>query len=178
MSSSSKPCSPNSHLITRQAFFFFTRCIGAVGDCASYRALREERQWTIFNRADRPGDRAEPRSVGWGNRVKITGDHFAGGAVVTIGGGRRDRCRRRIPDIDHGEDRCAHAAGASDVMRGRSGRTGALPGAFTYDVDTAPVISSVVAHGTRPNEPQNFADLDEEVAVTAAVEDPDTPLTG
>jgi hypothetical protein len=36
------------------------------------------------------------------------------------------------------------------------------------------VITSVTAQGSRPNEPKNFADLDEEVAVTAVVDDPDT----
>ena len=65
--------------------------------------------------------------------------------------------------------------GASDVAVAVAGKTGALPGGFTYEADTAPTITSITAQGTRPNEPQNFADLDEEVSVTAAVQDPDTP---
>lgn len=68
----------------------------------------------------------------------------------------------------------AHATGASDVMVTVAGRSGTLAAAFTYETDTAPVIQSVTAQGTRPNEPKNFADLDEGVTVTAVVQDPDT----
>ena len=68
----------------------------------------------------------------------------------------------------------AHPTGASDVMVTVAGRNGTLPGSFTYDTDSAPVITSVTAQGTRTNEPKNFADLDEEVSVTAVVQDPDT----
>jgi hypothetical protein len=68
----------------------------------------------------------------------------------------------------------SHPTGASDVMVTVAGRNGTLPGAFTYDTDSAPVITSVTAQGTRTNEPRNFADLDEEVSVTAVVQDPDT----
>ena len=69
----------------------------------------------------------------------------------------------------------AHPTGASDVTVTVGGRNGTLAGGFTYDTDTAPVITSVTAQGARPSQPKNFADLDEEVAVTAVVEDPDTP---
>jgi hypothetical protein len=69
----------------------------------------------------------------------------------------------------------SHPTGASDVTVTVAGRNGTLPGAFTYDTDTAPVITSVTAQGTRTNEPRNFADLDEEVSVTAVVQDPEPP---
>ncbi len=65
--------------------------------------------------------------------------------------------------------------GATDVTVNVGGKTGALPGGYTYDADTAPTITSITVQGTRPNEPKDFADLDEEVAVIAVVEDPDTP---
>jgi len=112
--------------------------------------------------------------AGGGTAVHIVGDHFAAGAVVTIGGSMATdvvvesstsitaKTGIRIP-------------GASDVIVAVGGRTGALPGGFTYDVDSAPVITSVTARGTRPNEPKDFADLDEEVGVSAVVADPDTP---
>jgi hypothetical protein len=112
--------------------------------------------------------------AGGGTPVRIAGDHFVAGAVVTIGG---------VPASDVVVESATsiaaktgpRAAGASDVTVSVAGRSGSLPGAFTYDVDAAPVIVSVKAQGTRPNEPLNFADLDEEISVTAVVEDPDTP---
>ena len=110
---------------------------------------------------------------GGGTSIHIGGDHFAGGATVLIGG---------VPATDIVVESAtsitartaAHPTGASDVMVTVSGRSGALAGGFTYETDSAPVIKSVTAQGTRPNEPKNFADLDEEVTVTAVVEDPDT----
>lgn len=55
-------------------------------------------------------------------------------------------------------------------------RTGSLAGAFTYAASNPPVISSISARGTRPNEPANFADVGEEMTVTAIAKDSDTPL--
>ena len=42
---------------------------------------------------------------------------------------------------------------------------------FRVGRNTPPVIRSIVAKGSRPNEPAYFADLDEEITVTATVED-------
>jgi hypothetical protein len=111
--------------------------------------------------------------AGGGTSIHIVGDHFAAGAIVTVGG---------VPSTDVVVESAtsitaktaAHPTGASDVSVTVGGRNGTLPGAFNYDSDTAPVITSVTAQGTRPNEPKNFADLDEEIAVAAVVEDPDT----
>jgi hypothetical protein len=70
------------------------------------------------------------------------------------------------------------AAGSADVAVTVAGKTIVLPSAFTYEAiqSAPPVVTSVVARGARTNEPAGFADLDEEVTVTAAVQDPDTPL--
>jgi hypothetical protein len=112
--------------------------------------------------------------AGGGTAVHIVGDHFAAGAVVTIGGSMAtDVVVESATSITAKTG--IRMPGASDVTVAVGGRTGALPGGFTYDVDSAPVITSVTARGTRTNEPQNFADLDEEVGVTAVVDDPDTP---
>jgi IPT/TIG domain len=112
---------------------------------------------------------------GGGTAVHITGDRFAAGAVVTIGGSMAtDVVVESSTSITAKTG--IRTPGASDVTVAVAGRAGALPGGFTYDADTAPTITSVTAQGTRPNEPKNFADLDEEVSVTAAVEDPDTPV--
>jgi hypothetical protein len=39
-----------------------------------------------------------------------------------------------------------------------------------------PVVDGLTARGTRPNEPPGFADLNEEIQVSASVSDPDTPI--
>jgi hypothetical protein len=112
--------------------------------------------------------------AGGGTAVHITGDHFAAGAVVSIGGSMATDVVVESPTSITAKTGI-RTPGASDVSVSVGGRSGALPGGFTYEADTAPTITSVTAQGTRPNEPKNFADLDEEVSVTAAVEDPDTP---
>ena len=112
--------------------------------------------------------------AGGGTAVHIAGDHFVAGATVMIGGApATDVVVESATSIT--AKTAAHPTGASDVTVTVGGKNGTLPGAFTYDTDTAPVITSVTAQGTRSHEPRNFADLDEEVSVTAVVEDPDTP---
>jgi hypothetical protein len=69
-----------------------------------------------------------------------------------------------------------HAAGVADVVVTSGGKTGSLPLAFTYvapaaTTNTPPVIALLSARGTRPNEPAQFADLDELIDVTAVVTD-------
>ncbi len=75
-----------------------------------------------------------------------------------------------------------HAAGIADVVVTSNGQSGRLTGAYTYraptpTTNTPPVIRSIAAKGTRPNEPAQFADLDEEIAITATVEDAETPIS-
>jgi hypothetical protein len=104
--------------------------------------------------------------AGGGTSIHIVGNHFAGAPATEVIVESATSITAKTT---------AHQTGASDVTVAVGGRNGTLPGAFNYDTDTAPVITSVTAQGTRPNEPKNFADLDEEVAVKAVVEDPDTP---
>lgn len=111
-----------------------------------------------------------------GTSIQISGANFEPGAVVTIGG---------VPATDvvveSGSTIAAKTGpstpGPAEVAVTVGGRTGRLPGAFTYLAVSGgpPVIASIVARGVRPNEPLNFADTGEEIAVTATVEDPDTP---
>lgn len=118
-------------------------------------------------------DPAHGSAIG-GTAVRITGDHFAIGAVVLVGG---------VPATDVVVESATSIAaktgprppGSADVTVTIGGRSGTLAGAFTYDADAPPVVVSITARGMRPNEPQNFADLDEEITVTAAVEDPESP---
>ncbi len=110
-----------------------------------------------------------------GTRVRIAGSNFAAGAVVSIGG---------VAAIDVVVESAAgimattpaHGPGASDVMVTVSGRSGVLASAFTFEVPPGepPVITAIAARGTRQNEPADFADLGEEIAVAASVQDPDT----
>jgi len=108
-----------------------------------------------------------------GTAVRIAGDHFVAGAVVVVGG---------VPATDVVVESATsiaaktgpRAPGSADVMVTVAGRSGTLAGGFTYDLDAPPVVA-IRARGTRPNEPENFADLDEEIVVTAVVEDPETP---
>jgi hypothetical protein len=58
-----------------------------------------------------------------------------------------------------------------------SGRSGSLPGAFTFQAPSIPpAITALSARGSRSNEPSNFADVGEGIIVTATVQDTDTPL--
>jgi hypothetical protein len=111
-----------------------------------------------------------------GTSIHISGANFEAGAVVTIGG---------VPATDVVVESSSaitaktgpSAPGAADVAVTVGGRTGRLPGAFTYLAVSGepPVIASIVARGIRPNEPLNFADTGEEITITATVADPDTP---
>jgi hypothetical protein len=74
------------------------------------------------------------------------------------------------------------AAGTVDVVVTSQGRAATLPRSFTYSAptlveNTPPVIVSIRALGTRPNEPAQFADADETIAVTAFVQDAETPIS-
>jgi hypothetical protein len=108
-----------------------------------------------------------------GTAVRITGGNFGPGAVVTIGG---------VPAIELAVESAtvisaktgAHASGVVEVTVTVGTQSGTLPSAFTYDVVVAnnpPVITALTVRGVRPNEPLSFADLGEEVNVTATVQD-------
>jgi hypothetical protein len=111
-----------------------------------------------------------------GTSIHISGANFVAGAVVTIGG---------VPATDVVVESSSaitaktgrSAPGPADVAVTVAGRTGSLPGAFTYLAVSGeqPVIASIVARGVRSNEPLNFADTGEEITITATVADPDTP---
>jgi hypothetical protein len=73
-----------------------------------------------------------------------------------------------------------HDAGAVDVTVTVGGMSATLKGAFTYAVlgpanNPAPTIKSIKAQGSRSNEPAQFADVGEEIEITASVSDDETP---
>lgn len=113
-----------------------------------------------------------------GTEVTIRGLRFAAGATVTIGGRAATDVTVQSAEALTAKTPAGAAAGAADVVVSVGGRSGSLAGGFTYQVppnNVVPVISSITARGSRPREPENFADLDETIAVSAAVTDPETP---
>ena len=110
-----------------------------------------------------------------GTAVTITGANFAAGATVSVGGAAATNVvvasATSITAVT-----AARSAGAVEVTVTVNGRSGSLPNAFTYIApqqvnNDPPVIQSITALGLKPNEPANFADLSEEIAVTATVTD-------
>jgi hypothetical protein len=114
-----------------------------------------------------------------GTTVTITGTNFAVGATVTIGGVAatgvtfvNSTTLQAITGV--------HAAGAVDVVVTATGQSATLSGRYAYVTapqNTLPKITGISVQGTRPNEPANFADLNEEVVVTATVTDAETPIS-
>jgi len=113
-----------------------------------------------------------------GTPIRISGSNFASATTVQLGG---------VPAssvvVSSASSVTAvtgpHAAGAVDLSVSSGGRSALLPASFTYAVPSTvtnapPTIVSLVAQGARRNEPPRFADLGEEIAVTAVVEDPET----
>jgi IPT/TIG domain len=115
-------------------------------------------------------------STAGGTMVTISGSNFAAGATVTIGGATAsDVTVVNATTITAAVP--AHGAGVTDVVVVVGGQTASLPAAFIYVVNERPVISAITIKGTKPREPANFADLDETIAVSAAVTDAETPVS-
>jgi hypothetical protein len=115
-----------------------------------------------------------------GTVVTITGSNLAAAVTVSIGGTAATGVSVSGSTITATTG--AHGAGTVDVVVTSNGQTGRLTGAYSYKaptptINTPPEIKSIAAKGTRPNEPAQFADLDEEIAVTATVEDAETPIS-
>ena len=114
-----------------------------------------------------------------GTAITITGANFAAGAVVTVGGTPATNIVVASPTSITATTG-ARAAGSVEVTVTVDGRAGSLPAAFTYIApqqinNDPPVIQSVTAQGLKPSEPPHFADLNEEIAITATVTDKESP---
>jgi hypothetical protein len=115
-----------------------------------------------------------------GTTITVTGSKFDAGATVTVGGAAATDVAVQSPTSLTAKT-AQHAAGQADVAVTVSGNTASLRNGFTYvaqsgTANTPPVISSFKALGTRRNEPQNFADLNETINITAFVADAETPI--
>lgn len=114
-----------------------------------------------------------------GTAVTITGGNFAAGATVTVGGAPATNIVV-VSATSITATTGARAAGSVEVTVTVNGRAGSLPAAFTYVApqqinNDPPVIQNITALGLRPNQPPNFADLSEEIVVTATVTDKESP---
>jgi len=118
-------------------------------------------------------------SILGGTPIRISGSGFRTPATVQIGGSPASNVvvnsSTSITAVT-----AAHEPGAVDVSIASGGENATLPVSFTYAVpstttNTPPAIVSLAAQGSRAGEPTRFADLGEEIAVTTAVEDAETP---
>jgi hypothetical protein len=112
-----------------------------------------------------------------GTTITLTGTNFAAGATITVGGaaatGVTVTSSTSLQAVTP-----AGAAGQAAVAVNVAGQVATLAGAFTFVApgpNTPPVITTITVQSTQPNAPSNFADLGEEVPVTATVTDAETP---
>jgi hypothetical protein len=113
-----------------------------------------------------------------GTVVTITGANFSSSATVSIGGAAaRDVSAAGSTTLT--ATTTQHVAGAADVVVTVAGESATLHSGFTYVTppvtnNQPPVITSLTAQGTRPNEPERFADVGEPIEVKADVTDVET----
>jgi hypothetical protein len=111
-----------------------------------------------------------------GTLVTISGANFAAGASVTMGGAAATDVAVASPTTITATTP-AHGAGSADVVVITNGQSASLAAGFIYVVNAPPVISAIVAKGSKPREPAQFADLDEALSVAATVTDAETPAS-
>jgi IPT/TIG domain-containing protein len=115
-----------------------------------------------------------------GTAITISGSNFTSGAIVTIGGVAATNVVVK-DSATLSAKTGPHSAGAASVVVSVNGMAATLSDAFTYanpgpENNPAPKITALVAKGSRPNEPAQFADLGESIALTATVTDDETPI--
>jgi hypothetical protein len=112
-----------------------------------------------------------------GTRVTIEGANFATGAMVALGGTAATGVVVNSPTAISAMTPSG-MPGVADLTVTVAGRSAALPGAFTFtepqSTNRPPILQGIDAQGTRRNEPSRFADLNEEILVTALITDAET----
>ncbi len=109
-----------------------------------------------------------------GTELTIRGAGFATGATISIGGQPATDVTVRGADLIAAKTPLSTIAGPVDVVVALNGRTNSLAGGFRYEPtgpNTAPVIRSFTAQGTRSRQPAAFADYGETIRLTLVVED-------
>ena len=109
-----------------------------------------------------------------GTRVTVTGTNFTSGVAVSFGGVAATSTQF-VSSTQLTTTTGEHASGAVDVIVSVGAQRGTLPGAFTYvppskTPNESPTVT-LKAQGSREDEPAQFADLGEEISVTATVTD-------
>lgn len=113
-----------------------------------------------------------------GTNVTITGTNFAAGATVTIGGvAATNVAVQSATSLTATTPQ--RQSGSSEVAVTVGALTGRLPGGFTFTApsvsNTPPVITGITAQDQRRGTPRNFADLEDLVDLSAAIQDAETP---
>ncbi len=116
--------------------------------------------------------------IAGGGEITVNGANFTTAATVSIGG--QPATDVTVPSIGVIVARVPVAAGPgpADVVVTTEAGSGTLAGGFNYlspPDNTPPSILAIVIQGSRPNEPPDFADLNETVSISAQVADPETP---
>jgi hypothetical protein len=114
-----------------------------------------------------------------GTTVTVTGTNFAAGATLTIGGAAATAVAVASPTSLQAVTP-ARPLGAADVVVTVGGQSATLARGFTFVTpgpNLPPAITSMVVQSPRPGAPTDFADLNEDVAVTAVVTDAETPVS-
>jgi hypothetical protein len=115
-----------------------------------------------------------------GTVVTITGANFSSDVTVLIG----DVAATQVLVVDPATLKATtgpHDAGVVDVVVIVKSTRAVLPGGYRYVapevVNLPPVITSLTVKGTKPREPEHFADLDETVGVSASISDAEAPVS-
>ena len=119
-------------------------------------------------------------STSGGTTVTITGQEFANDATVTIGGvAATDVVFKSSAQLTAVTP--AEGSGAVDVTVTSGGKSATLPGGFAFIAPTGgnqpPVIDRIRSVGSRPGQPNGFADQDETVTLIADATDAETPAS-
>jgi hypothetical protein len=113
-----------------------------------------------------------------GTAISIGGKGFGSDATVSIGGAPATGVAVQGTATISAITPATPSAGPVDVVVTSAGRTATMTRGFTFVAPTganqAPVISSIISIGSRPNQPNGFADLDELVTLIATVTDVET----
>jgi hypothetical protein len=115
-----------------------------------------------------------------GTNVTITGTNFAAGATVTIGGVAATNVAVQNPTTITATTP-QRSSGSGEVVVTVGSLSGRLANGFTFAAPSVtnapPVITSIIAQDQRRGAPRNFADLEDLVDVSAAIQDAETPAS-
>jgi hypothetical protein len=110
--------------------------------------------------------------------VLITGQGFAAGATVTIGGVAATDVAVQNATTLTAVVGSRPTGGAADVVVSSGGSNASLTGGYTFvapsGTNQPPIVSGIRSTGTRPNQPSGFGDINETLTLIATVSDVET----